>query len=91
MCGIPHFLIDELYPDEEYNVMIFQKKAREYMDGIYGRGDIPIVVGGTGFYITPLFMTMILPEEKESGIRRNFTGLPKKRGRKNCNSMLAEV
>ena len=30
--GIPHFLIDELYPDEEYNVMIFQKKAREYMN-----------------------------------------------------------
>ena len=72
MCGIPHFLIDELYPDEEYNVMVFQKKAREYMDGIYGRGDIPIVVGGTGFYINALVYDNDFTEEKESGIREEL-------------------
>lgn len=51
MQGIPHFLIDELYPDEEFNVVIFQKKAQEYIEQIYQRGHIPIIVGGTGFYI----------------------------------------
>lgn len=51
MQGIPHFLIDELYPDEEFNVVIFQKKAKEYIEQIYQRGHIPVIVGGTGFYI----------------------------------------
>lgn len=51
MDGVPHFLVDELMPDEEFNVVIFQKKAKAYMDEIYKRGHIPILVGGTGFYI----------------------------------------
>ena len=52
--GIPHYLIDELDPDEPYHVMIFQKKAKAYMQQIWERGNIPIVVGGTGFYINAL-------------------------------------
>ena len=91
MCGIPHFLIDELYPDEEYNVMIFQKKAREYMDGIYGRGDIPIVVGGTGFYINALVYDNDFTEEKESGIREELYRVAEKEGPEKLHSMLAEV
>ena len=91
MCGIPHFLIDELYPDEEYNVMIFQKKAREYMDGIYGRGDIPIVVGGTGFYINALVYDNDFTEEKESGIREELYRIAEKEGSEKLHSMLAEV
>ncbi len=51
MQGIKHHLIDELMPDEEFNVMIFQQKAKEYMDEIYSKGKIPIIAGGTGFYI----------------------------------------
>ena len=51
MQGIKHYLIDELMPDEEFNVMIFQKKAKEYMEEIYSKGKIPIIAGGTGFYI----------------------------------------
>ncbi|MBE6008106.1 MAG: tRNA (adenosine(37)-N6)-dimethylallyltransferase MiaA [Lachnospiraceae bacterium] len=51
MQGIKHYLIDELMPDEEFNVMIFQQKAKEYMDEIYSKGKIPIIAGGTGFYI----------------------------------------
>lgn len=54
MCGIKHYLIDELYPDEEFNVMIFQQKAKEYISEIYGKGKIPIIAGGTGFYINAL-------------------------------------
>ena len=91
MCGIPHFLIDELYPDEEYNVMVFQKKAREYMDGIYGRGDIPIVVGGTGFYINALVYDNDFTEEKESGIREELYRVAEKKKKEKLHSMLAEV
>ncbi|MFV0313721.1 MAG: tRNA (adenosine(37)-N6)-dimethylallyltransferase MiaA [Anaerotignum sp.] len=52
--GVPHYLVDEIDPDEEYNVMIFQQKAKAYMEEIWNRGKIPILVGGTGFYINAL-------------------------------------
>lgn len=52
--GIPHYLVDELLPDEPYNVMVFQQKAKAYMEQIWAKGKIPIVVGGTGFYINAL-------------------------------------
>ncbi len=52
--GIPHYLVDELLPDEPYNVMVFQKKAKDYMKQIWEKGKIPIIVGGTGFYINAL-------------------------------------
>ena len=46
--GVPHYLIDELNPDEEYNVMLFQQKAKAYMEEIWAKGRIPILVGGIG-------------------------------------------
>ena len=49
--GIKHHLIDVLNPDEEFNVHTFQQMAKECMEDIYKRGKIPIIVGGTGFYI----------------------------------------
>ncbi len=51
MAGVPHYLIDELNPDEEFNVVRFQQFAKKYMQQIYEKNKIPILVGGTGFYI----------------------------------------
>ena len=51
MQGIPHYLIDILEPEEDFNVFAFQKSAKEAIADITGRGHIPILVGGTGFYI----------------------------------------
>lgn len=51
MAGVPHYLIDELNPDEEFNVVRFQQFAKKYMQQIYDKNKIPILVGGTGFYI----------------------------------------
>ena len=54
MQGIPHHLIDELEPDEPYNVVLFKEKADRAAAGILERGRIPIAAGGTGFYIQAL-------------------------------------
>jgi len=54
MCGIPHYLVDELLPDAEYSAAIFQQKAKVYIEDIAARGKTPIVCGGTGFYINAL-------------------------------------
>ena len=51
MQGVPHYLIDTLMPDEPFNVVTFQKMAKAAMEKIYTAGHIPILVGGTGFYI----------------------------------------
>lgn len=54
MQGIKHYLIDELMPEEEFNIYRFKQMAMEALDEIYASGQIPIVVGGTGFYIQGL-------------------------------------
>lgn len=51
MEGIKHYMIDELDPGEEFNIALFKTKCRKYMDEIYSKGKIPIIAGGTGFYI----------------------------------------
>ena len=64
MEGIPHHLIDVLEPDEEFNVVAFQTMAKQAMDIIYERGKIPIVVGGTGFYIQALLYDIDFSKEQ---------------------------
>lgn len=51
MDGIEHFLLDEFSPDEEFNITIFQERAKKYIEEIHARKKIPILAGGTGFYI----------------------------------------
>ena len=54
MQEIPHYLIDILEPTEEFHVVQFQQYAKKYLQEIYALGRIPIIVGGTGFYIQAL-------------------------------------
>ncbi|MCI8496072.1 MAG: tRNA (adenosine(37)-N6)-dimethylallyltransferase MiaA [Lachnospiraceae bacterium] len=54
MQRIPHYLIDILEPTEEFDVVKFQEYAKQAMEEIYSCGRIPILVGGTGFYIQAL-------------------------------------
>lgn len=51
MQGIKHYLIDEFEPWEEFNVVIFKEKCDQYIQEIYSHNKIPIIAGGTGFYI----------------------------------------
>lgn len=51
MCGIPHYLIDIVEPDQEYNAALFQVQARAVIADIKKRRKLPLLVGGTGLYI----------------------------------------
>jgi len=64
MEGVPHHLIDVLMPDEEFNVFRFQQMAKESLSGIYSRNHVPIVVGGTGFYIQALLYDIDFSQEE---------------------------
>lgn len=64
MEGIKHYLIDVLDPSVAFDVVTFKKMAREAMDQILAEGKIPILVGGTGFYIQALLKDVCFEEEE---------------------------
>lgn len=68
--GVKHYLIDCLDPSEEFNVLIFQKLAKEAMEEIYSKGKIPIIVGGTGFYIQAVLYDIHFSKEQDNQQRR---------------------
>ena len=51
MDGVVHYLIDELEPIDTCSVYDFQKLARKKIEEIHGRGKMPLLIGGTGFYM----------------------------------------
>ena len=67
MEGVPHHLIDVLDPREEFHVQKFQQMAKASMEGIYERGHIPILTGGTGFYIQAVLYDIDFTEEETGG------------------------
>lgn len=81
MQGVPHHLIDLLEPEEEFHVVRFQELVKEAMDGIYERGHIPILTGGTGFYIQAILKDVDFTENGEdSGYREELEALAAEKG-----------
>ncbi len=73
--GIPHHLIDVIDPSVNYDVSVFQRMAAEAIDGVYARGKLPILVGGTGFYIQALLYGIDFseePDERQQEIRQQL-------------------
>ena len=92
MQGIPHYLIDELQPDEEFHVVRFQQMAKNAMEEIYAKGKIPIVVGGTGFYIQALLYDIDFTESNEdSAYRKELEQLAIEKGAEYLHDMLRKV
>ena len=92
MDGIPHHLIDILEPEEEFNVCLFEKLALEAMEQIYERGHIPVVVGGTGFYIQALLYQIDFTEEEtDTAFRNKLWQLGEEKGNHYLHELLRKV
>ncbi len=92
MQGIPHYLIDELEPDEEFNVVKFKQLARGYMEEIYAKNKIPILVGGTGFYIQAVLYDIEFTEnESDNSYRKELEQLVLEKGADYLHDMLAKA
>ncbi len=92
MEEIPHYLIDILEPEEDFNVVLFQKRAGEAMEKIYQKGKIPILVGGTGFYIQAVLYDIDFTKEESDGVyRAKLEAEGKEKGVGYLHKMLAEV
>ncbi len=77
MQGVPHHLIDILDPKEPFDVVQFQRLAGDAIREICGRGHMPIVVGGTGFYIQALLYDIDFTEEEDTSLRKELEQLAK--------------
>lgn len=66
MQGVKHYLIDDLTPFDEFNVAVFKKMAQEAIEIIKQNGHIPIIVGGTAFYIQALLYDIDFADEETS-------------------------
>lgn len=92
MEGVPHHLIDEITPDTPFHVYEFKKMAQASMEQIYERGNIPIVTGGTGFYIQALLYDIdFCDEPADHAYRRELTEISEEKGTGYLHDMLRAV
>lgn len=91
MQEIPHYLIDEIEPDEDFNIYIFKKKTEEYINKIYEKGKVPIIVGGTGFYIQSVLYDVNFDQtDDEHSYRKELEQLAIEKGNQYLHDMLRE-
>ena len=92
MDGVPHHLIDVLDPEEEFNVVLFQTLAKKAIADILSRGRLPILVGGTGFYIQSVLYDIDFTQTKEDGgYRRKLEEIVREKGVHYLHGMLAQA
>lgn len=92
MEEIPHYLVDILEPDEEFHVVLFQQMAKQAIQKIYEKGKIPILVGGTGFYIQAVLYDIDFSEnEKDTSYREELEKLAQTKGAEYLHDRLREV
>ena len=92
MDGVPHYLVDVLEPEEEFNVVKFQNMAKAAMEQIYKKGKIPLVVGGTGFYIQALLYDIDFTEnDGDDFFRRELEQTAEKEGSEALHERLRDI
>lgn len=90
--GIKHYLIDEVYPDEDFSITKFQYLAKKYINEIYKKNKTPIIVGGTGFYINSIIYNNDFTEtNKDESFRKNLENLAKEKGNEFLHNKLKEI
>ncbi len=81
MEGVPHYMIDEWPADYPCSVATFKNRVNQYLDEIYAKGKIPILVGGTGFYINAiLYNTQFEETEADTTYRTKLEEFAKSQG-----------
>ena len=91
MRGVPHHLIDCADPSENWNVVRFQKEARRAVQDISSRGRLPILCGGTGFYIQALLYDIDFTQmDENTPLRDRLSALAAEKGPEAVHALLAK-
>ena len=91
MQGVKHHLIDVLEPNEDFNVYIFKEMAKVALEEIYANDHIPIIVGGTGFYIQSILYDIDFCKEDNSKVRYELEQELKEKGSVFLYNILKEI
>lgn len=92
MQGVKHYLIDILEPEEEFHVVRFVEEAKAALEEIYRNGQIPIIAGGTGFYIQALLYDINFDgQDCDADYRRELEQIAEEKGTEYLHQMLEEV
>jgi len=90
--GIKHYLVDALMPDEAFSVQRFQSMAKEALEEIYAKGKIPIIAGGTGFYIQSVVRDIDFTETKEEQeVRDRVEAFYQEQGKESLHQWLLDI
>ncbi len=94
MDGVKHYLVDCISPKDEegFNVSRFQKMTKEAMEEIYAEGKVPILVGGTGFYIQSVVYDIDFTEnDADTSYREMLEELASEKGAEYIHDLLRQV
>lgn len=92
MEGVNHYLIDELDPSDEFNIVRFQQMAKDALKEIYANGQIPIVAGGTGFYIQALLYDIdFTHQDSDEAFRKEMADYAAEYGAEALHEKLKEI
>ena len=92
MQSVPHYLIDVLDPSDDFNIVMFQKMAKDAINTVLSSGRIPIIVGGTGFYIQSVLYDIDFDEADElSDYRAMLMHLIDEKGGEYVHKMLEDA
>lgn len=92
MQGIPHALVDVYEPDEAFHVVRFQADAKAAMEMLWAKNKLPLVVGGTGFYIQALLYDIDFnAEDADNALREKYEAIAATGGPQALHDMLAAV
>lgn len=91
MQGVKHYLVDILEPTEDFNIVLFQSYAKQAISEIYRKGKIPIMVGGTGFYIQSVLYDIDFQEsDGDTALRAELERLAQEKGAGYLHDLLKE-
>ncbi len=92
MDGVKHYLIDVLEPSEAFNVYTFKVMADAAIKEIYAKGKVPVIVGGTGFYIQAVLYDIDFSDNNaDTSIRDELNRIYEEKGASYLHNMLREV
>lgn len=93
MAGIPHHLINVRNIDQRFSVADFEQESSEQINEINSRGKLPMVVGGTGFYLQALLSGLQLGGDKyqDDSLRQQLLAEAESKGNQALHDRLAKV
>lgn len=92
MDNIPHYMLDIVYPDEEFTVADFKKESENYIKDINKRGNLPIIVGGTGLYLNSIVYELKFTKvASNEDLRQKYNNLAKTHGNQYIHDILSTI